>query len=41
VAEAVFQQAHALEVRDEGSEEEKLKEWLDSLTPEDIGKYKM
>lgn len=41
VAEAVFQQAHALEVHEGASEEEKLKEWLDSLSPEDIGKYKM
>ncbi len=41
VAETVFHQAHALEVKEGSSDEERLKEWLDSLGPEDIGKYKM
>lgn len=41
VTEQVFQQAHALEITEGSTEEERLRQWLESLSPEDIGKYKM
>lgn len=41
VTEQVFQQAHALEITESSSEEDRLRQWLESLSPEDIGKYKM
>ncbi len=41
VADNVFREAHALDLRDGEDHEAKLKEWLESLTPEQLGKYKM
>lgn len=42
VAEAVFRDAHALDMRGAGEDQEKqIQEWLESLTPEQLGKYKM
>lgn len=41
VADSVFQEAHALDFRDRDSSELQLREWLESLSPEDLGKYKM
>jgi uncharacterized protein len=41
VADAVFRDAHALDLREGEDHEAKLKEWLESLTPEQLGKYKM
>ncbi len=41
VAEAVFREAHALDFREGEDQEAKIREWLESLTPEQLGKYKM
>jgi uncharacterized protein len=41
VADSVFREAHALDLRDGEDHEAQLKEWLESLTPEQLGKYKM
>ncbi len=41
VAEAVFREAHALEFREGEDQETRIREWLESLTPEQLGKYKM
>ncbi len=41
VADNVFREAHALDLREGEDHEAKLKEWLESLTPEQLGKYKM
>jgi len=41
VAEAVFRDAHALDFREGENQDEKLREWLESLTPDQLGKYKM
>ncbi len=41
VTEAVFRDAHALDLREGEDEEEQVREWLESLTPEQLGKYKM
>jgi uncharacterized protein len=41
VAEVVFREAHALEFREGEDQEARLREWLESLTPEQLGKYKM
>ena len=42
VAESVFRDAHALDMRGSGEDQEKqIQEWLESLTPEQLGKYKM
>ncbi len=41
VAEAVFREAHALDFREGEDQEARLREWLESLTPEQLGKYKM
>ena len=41
VAESVFRDAHALDMRDGEDQERQLQEWLESLTPEQLGKYKM
>jgi bifunctional DNase/RNase len=41
VAETVFREAHALDFREGEDQEAKLREWLESLTPEQLGKYKM
>jgi uncharacterized protein len=41
VADNVFREAHALDLREGEDQEAKLKEWLESLTPEQLGKYKM
>jgi bifunctional DNase/RNase len=41
VAHSVFRDAHALDM-DEGEDQEaRIREWLESLTPEQLGKYKM
>lgn len=41
VAESVFRDAHALDMREGEDQEKQLQEWLESLTPEQLGKYKM
>jgi len=41
VAEAVFRDAHALDFREGEDHEERLRAWLESLSPEQLGKYKM
>ncbi|MGE5234963.1 MAG: bifunctional nuclease family protein [Acidobacteriota bacterium] len=41
VTENVFREAHALDFREGVDQEEQLREWLESLTPEQLGKYKM
>ena len=41
VAEAVFREAHALEFREGEDQETRIRAWLESLTPEQLGKYKM
>lgn len=41
VAESVFRDAHAIDMRGGQDEEKQLQEWLESLTPEQLGKYKM
>jgi bifunctional DNase/RNase len=41
VASAVFREAHALDFREGEDEEARLRDWLESLTPEQLGKYKM
>ncbi|MDD5563265.1 MAG: bifunctional nuclease family protein [Thermoanaerobaculaceae bacterium] len=41
VAAAVFREAHALDFRDGEDQEARLRDWLESLTPEQLGKYKM
>lgn len=41
VAPSVFREAHALDFREGEDQEERLKEWLESLTPDQLGKYKM
>ncbi len=41
VAETVFREAHALDFGEGEDHEAKLREWLESLTPEQLGKYKM
>ena len=41
VADAVFRDAHAIDFREGEDQEERLKEWLESLTPDQLGKYKM
>jgi len=41
VAETVFREAHALDFAEGEDQEAKLREWLESLTPEQLGKYKM
>jgi bifunctional DNase/RNase len=41
VAEEVFREAHSLDFREGEDPEARLREWLDSLTPEQLGKYKM
>lgn len=41
VAEEVFRAAHSLEFNDSEDQDKRLREWLDSLTPEQLGKYKM
>jgi hypothetical protein len=41
VAESVFRDAHALDFREGEDQEARLREWLESLTPEQLGKYKM
>jgi bifunctional DNase/RNase len=41
VAESVFREAHALDFREGEDQEARLREWLESLTPEQLGKYKM
>ncbi|MFH1176199.1 MAG: bifunctional nuclease family protein [Acidobacteriota bacterium] len=41
VAPDVFRDAHAFDFREGDDQEARLKEWLESLTPEQLGKYKM
>ncbi len=41
VAESVFREAHAIDFREGEDQEARLREWLESLTPEQLGKYKM
>ncbi len=41
VAESVFREAHALDFREGEDQEARLREWLEALTPEQLGKYKM
>ncbi len=41
VAENVFTDAHALDFGDGEDPEQRLRDWLESLTPEQLGKYKM
>jgi len=41
VAESVFREAHALDFREGEDQEARIREWLESLTPEQLGKYKM
>ena len=41
VAETVFSEAHALDFREGEDQEARLREWLESLSPEQLGKYKM
>lgn len=37
----VFKQAHAIDFRDGEDQEKQLQEWLESLSPEQLGKYNM
>ncbi len=41
VAESVFRDAHAVDFSSRESSEAQLREWLESLSPEELGKYKM
>jgi len=41
VDEEVIKRAHGLKYEDNLENSEKLKQWLESLNPEDLGKYKM
>lgn len=41
VTDNVFRDAHALDLREGEDQEARLKEWLESLTPEQLGKYRM
>ena len=41
VEDSVVQKAHSLRFDENLENSEKLKKWLDSLKPEDFGKYKM
>jgi uncharacterized protein len=41
VADAVFRDAHSLDLREGEDHEARLREWLESLTPDQLGKYKM
>ncbi len=41
VAAEVFREAHALDLREGEDNEARLREWLESLSPEQLGKYNM
>lgn len=41
VADPVFEQAHAVGLGEGEDQETRLREWLESLSPEQLGKYKM
>jgi len=41
VSEEVFEKAHALDLTSVKDQDTRLREWLESLSPEDLGKYKM
>jgi len=41
VAESVFRDAHAVDFSNHEASESQIREWLESLTPEELGKYKM
>jgi bifunctional DNase/RNase len=41
VAEDVFRAAHSLDLGEGEDQEKRLRDWLESLSPEQLGKYKM
>jgi hypothetical protein len=41
VSQQVFSEAHAVDFHEGEDEEKRLRDWLESLTPEQLGKYKM
>lgn len=41
VEEAVLEQAKSIDVSPDKGDEDRLQKWLESLDPEDLGKYKM
>jgi len=41
VSAGVFKEAHAIDFRDGEDQEKQLREWLESLSPEQLGKYNM
>jgi hypothetical protein len=41
VEETVFREAHAIDFAEGEDQEARLREWLEALTPEQLGKYKM
>lgn len=41
VAEVVFKEAHAIDFQEGEDQEKRLRDWLESLSPEQLGKYKM
>ncbi len=41
VTERVFMEARAIDIREDGTQEDQLREWLESLSPDQLGKYKM
>ncbi|MBP1605251.1 MAG: hypothetical protein H6Q08_625 [Acidobacteria bacterium] len=41
VEEAVLEQAKSLDISPDKGDEDRLQKWLESLDPEDLGKYKM
>lgn len=41
VSPQVFSEAHSVDFREGEDEEKRLRDWLESLTPEQLGKYKM
>ena len=41
VSDPVFEQAHAVGLGEGEDQETRLREWLESLSPEQLGKYKM
>ncbi len=41
VSAGVFKEAHAIDFREGEDQEKRLREWLESLSPEQLGKYNM
>lgn len=41
VAEPVLEKAQAVDLASQITDEEKLKKWLEEVSPEDLGKYEM